>query len=464
MVIGRAAATSDVVQDLDPGRAGQSHDVGFDAAARVVTETGSWCHCVCIGRIRARSTYPVGRSKLRVHMAERWYARLGWFAWVWCAACSGVLGTPAPGNPELAGSRASPSSPVSTASIAGNGGESGARASSDIERAGAPAAAAQGGNGVSVRVDLGAAGRGCSGGVGLGCGSENVVAGCNAVGGCSGGFVQGGGGTVAQGGSGAAAQGGSGAAGQAAVPSAGCAKHAPRPANGALMMSDRIYTFPVAYDGMTPAPLLLALHAAGNPNTQLQRITQGSKLETDFVRAFPKSAGNAWVYNTDIEKLNGVLAELLAQYCIDEHRIFATGHSSGAQMVVQMLCMGEQRFRAVAPVAASKYCAELAPIPVLYIQGQMDAQRGSGNGEDVVRVFRSGNGCGDTSAPLASVPSCTSSFDRKEVTPGCVSYEGCSVPTHWCSHNDNGYNNSDGRQHGWPCFANGAISDFFLSF
>lgn len=265
--------------------------------------------------------------------------------------------------------------------------------------------------------------------------------------------------------SGAASDGGSTSrAATEVVPSVGCALRSPRPSNGAIVKSDRIYTFPEAYDGMTPAPLLLALHAAGNPNTQLQKLTEGSRLETELVRAFPKSAGNAWVYNTDVAQIDDVLGELVAEYCIDERRIFATGHSSGAQMIVQMLCKGEQRFRAVAPVAASKYCDELAPISVLYIQGQMDAQRGGGNGEDVVRVFRRSNTCADSSVSVTSVRSCPSVFDRKEVAPGCVSYAGCSAPTLWCSHNDNGYNNSDGRQHGWPCFASEAIADFFLAF
>jgi poly(3-hydroxybutyrate) depolymerase len=245
------------------------------------------------------------------------------------------------------------------------------------------------------------------------------------------------------------------------MPSAGCAKPTPRPSSGTVMQGDRIYSFPDAYDGMTPMPLLLALHAAGNPNTQLQKLTAGSRLETEFVRAFPKSTGSAWVYNTDVAKVNSVLDELLASYCIDTSRIFATGHSSGAQMVVQMLCKGEQRFKGVAPVAASKYCAELSPVPVLYIQGKMDAQRGGGNGEDVVSVFAAGNKCGD-SAPTSSVPSCTSTFDQKSVTPGCVSFDQCAAPTLWCSHDDNGYNNTDGRQHGWPCFASAAIAEFFL--
>jgi hypothetical protein len=264
-------------------------------------------------------------------------------------------------------------------------------------------------------------------------------------------------------GAGASSAGAPGSGTHTGTPSEGCSKQAGRPQDGVIAQSDRIYNFPAAYDGKTPMPLLLALHAAGNPNTQLQNLTKGSRLETEFVRAFPKSTGNAWVYNTDRAKVMAVLDELLAKYCIDTSRIFATGHSSGAQMVVQMLCNGDKHFKAVAPVAASKYCAKLSPVAVMYIQGMMDAQRGGGNGMDVVDVFTTSNGCGKSTSPKTDVPSCTSSFDHKPVMPGCVTYQNCVAPSVWCSHDDNGYNNTDGRQHGWPCFASNAIADFFMS-
>jgi polyhydroxybutyrate depolymerase len=248
-----------------------------------------------------------------------------------------------------------------------------------------------------------------------------------------------------------------------AKPSAGCAKMVERPAGGVITQNDRIYNFPASYDGKTPLPLLLGLHAAGNPNTQLQNLTKGSRLETDYVRVFPKSAGSAWVYNTDAAKVKAVLEDVLANYCIDTSRMFATGHSSGAQMVVQLLCNGETRFKAVAPVAASKYCSKLAPTAVMYIQGMMDAQRGGGNGSDVVQLFATSNSCSSSTTPKTDVPTCSSTFDHMQVTPGCVTYQSCMAPTVWCSHNDNGYNGTDGHQHGWPCFASNAIADFFMS-
>ena len=233
---------------------------------------------------------------------------------------------------------------------------------------------------------------------------------------------------------------------------------------GVTVTNDHIYDFPASYDGRTPMPLLIALHAAGNPYTQLEGLSNGTRLETSFVRAFPKSAGSAWVFATDAAHVTTVYADLLANYCIDTSRVFATGHSSGAQMVVQMLCAsgGETRFRAVAPVAASRYCTRVMPVPVMYIQGMMDAMRGNGNGMDVVQVFTASNSCGTTNVPYASVPTCTSTFDRMTVNPGCVTYQGCGKPTVWCSHNDHGYNATDGFEHGWPCFASNAMADFFL--
>jgi poly(3-hydroxybutyrate) depolymerase len=231
---------------------------------------------------------------------------------------------------------------------------------------------------------------------------------------------------------------------------------------------DRIYDFPESYDGQKPMPLVIALHGANNQNTILQILSNGSRLESGFVRAFPKSAGNAWSFSggtgADAQRISSVYDQALADYCIDESRVFLTGHSSGAQMSVQMMCVagGDPRFKAVAPVAASKYCDTLTPVPVLYIQGQMDAQRNNGNGANVVAVFSASNLCTTTSMPYPAIQACSSEFDDKPVDPGCISYAGCSKPTIWCSHNDNNYNLAEGRQHGWPCFASDAIADFFL--
>jgi polyhydroxybutyrate depolymerase len=359
-------------------------------------------------------------------------------------SASGIAGSGsgAAGRGGAAGSVAGSGGGLSAGSGGAGGPGGGAAGSSGGVAGAAGGAAGSAGGAAGTGGGVGQAGRGGGGGGGRG-------------GGAAGGT---GGGSAGTGGSGAGGAGGS----TPAVPSAGCARMAGRPANGTVMVSNsHIFMFPTSYDGTTPMQVLVGFHANGNPITQIRDLTNGSRLEASFVRVFPKSAGAGWVVNTDTARFNTVFTELTTNYCVDTSRVFATGHSSGAQMVVQMLCAGDRRFKAAAPVAASKYCNSFAAIPVMYIQGMMDAQRGNGNGVDVVNVFRTSNTCGTASDPY-SVPTCMSTFDRMTVTPGCVSYQGCNVPTIWCSHNDNGYNNTDGRQHGWPCFASNAMADFFL--
>lgn len=315
---------------------------------------------------------------------------------------------------------------------------------------------------------------GGSGGAGPGASGGSTAAGTSSGGSSSGGMSGGGsgpapGGASAGGSAGASGGAGGGSPGGAPVKSAGCGK-AGRPSGGEVVVpDDRIYDFPESYDGNEPMPLVIALHGANNPNTILQTLSDGSRLETKFVRAFPKSNGSAWSFSggtgADSQRISSIYDEALASYCIDTSRVFLMGHSSGAQMATQMMCKtgGDPRFKAVAPVAASKYCDTLTPVPVMYIQGMMDAQRGNGNGANVVAVFSSSNSCTAQTMPYAPVMACNSDFDSKPVDPGCVSYQGCSEPTIWCSHNDNTYNLTDGHQHGWPCFASDAIADFFLS-
>lgn len=247
----------------------------------------------------------------------------------------------------------------------------------------------------------------------------------------------------------------------AANPSPGCGK-AGRPGNGTVTVENaHIYSFPASYDGSKPFPLLMAFHACGNPIDQFLGLTRGSAFETDYVRAMGRStdSGGCWDYNKDIAKVLAIYDELMENYCIDMDRVFATGHSSGAQMVVQIMTHKADaehlNFKAVAPVAASDYGAHQVAVPVMYIQGTKDSVRGNDGGAAVAR-FRTGNMCEMTSTPYTEVMGCQSGGTN--VDPGCIQYDGCSVPTIWCSHNDPEYSNTS---HGVPCFAVKAMYDFF---
>src|SRR6185503_17312545 len=136
--------------------------------------------------------------------------------------------------------------------------------------------------------------------------------------------------------------GGSGGAPNTAAPkpSAGCGKSG-RPSGGMVQVANTsLHMFPTNYDGTKPFPLLIALHACGNPNTQFVGMTNNTGFATEYVRTFPNTpdSGQCWSsYSGDIARVLSQYDELMNNYCIDKKRVFATAHSSGSQFLVNVL-------------------------------------------------------------------------------------------------------------------------------
>lgn len=62
------------------------------------------------------------------------------------------------------------------------------------------------------------------------------------------------------------------------------------------------------------------------------------------------------------------------------------------------------------------------------------------------------------------MPTCPSIANGATVNPGCIEYAGCAAPTLFCNHDDPNYiQNGAPTNHGWPCFANERIFQFFES-
>ena len=266
---------------------------------------------------------------------------------------------------------------------------------------------------------------------------------------------------------GATGSGGSGGTGPSTTPSpsADYGKSG-RPSGGKVEVSGQsLHYFPTSYDGTKPFPLLIALHACGNANTEFVNLTNGNGLDTTYVRTFPNTpdSGQCWSnYSGDISRILSQFDDIMDKYCIDKNRVFATAHSSGAQMLVNILSHKTDaqhlNLRGVAPVAADPYNVAV-PMPVMYIDGKMDNQRSADSAKNTVARFRTANMCSDTSKAYTAVASCTSTDgSHPTVDPGCIIYDNCTVPTIWCSHNDPSYS---GTQHGVPCFAMKAMADFF---
>jgi polyhydroxybutyrate depolymerase len=280
------------------------------------------------------------------------------------------------------------------------------------------------------------------------------------------------GGSSAGGGAGGAAGGsvGSGGSGSSGTPtpSAGCSKGSK--GTRIAKTNEEIVDFPSSYDGAKPFPLLMMLHACGNPNDQFEQLVSkrgATNIADEYVRWMPNTtaaSGQCWSnYANDVKRILAQYDELVANYCIDTSRVFGTGHSSGAQMLVNILSHKSDadhlKIKGVAPVSADPYNVAM-PVPVMYIDGENDTVRGAQSAPNTVAKFRSANMCAETTKDYTAVMGCKSYQNQAQVDPGCKIYDGCVVPTIWCAHNDPDYSNT---QHGVPCFAFPAMYDFFKS-
>ncbi len=294
-----------------------------------------------------------------------------------------------------------------------------------------------------------------------------------AVGGASGGAAGGGGQSTAgmsTGGNAAGSGGtGGGGGGREVKPSAGCAKQSAQ-----VTIPNSRVGVPMGYTGKDPVPVVIAIHAAGNDNSSMENTFKSSDLAKKYLMVYPNSTSAAtanktgWNMQADKNRFLEIQAAVLSQACVDENRVFATGHSSGAQFIVALLCSGDGAFDAVAPVASSVSCQKWknGPVPALIIHGVQDEERtkynlNDGDGKKDLQPYLTSNECSMMSTPFdPELSRCSNvkGVDGKAFNDGCVTFSGCKADTRWCNHNDPQYGTTN---HGIPCFGVRAIYDFF---
>lgn len=326
------------------------------------------------------------------------------------------------------------------------------------------------GSGSTSTNGVATSGAGTSGTTGAGGGISNTT---TTLGSTTTGTGSGGAGTTGELGTTSASAGGIGGSATANVTTTGGSSTPPTASAGCGTSSGRpetlnvngeyIVTFPPSYDGAAPIPLIFGFHGAGRTNQQFRETdarTQNTDLEANYIMAYPKSSGNDWTgqLSANLTRFDTLYEMLLESYCVDTSRVFATGHSSGAGFTTELVCQRGDRFRGVAPVAAWEIGQNCPATPTMIIHGANDSERGN-NGSAYVERYRTWNGCSSSSMPY-EVEGCMGG-NNAQVNPGCIEYQDCSAaPTIWCSHNDPNYSDTN---HGWPCFANYAIFDFFAS-
>jgi len=189
---------------------------------------------------------------------------------------------------------------------------------------------------------------------------------------------------------------------------------------------------PAHYDGKTPVPLVLNLHGSES-DAQAQEAFSGMDVTSDadgFIVAYPQALiadGGGYDWNipgvpllggqyppanaaNDVTFLTSLVSVLAAKYCVDTHRVYATGMSGGGRMASQLGCDASQTFAAVAPVAGLRFpspCPAARPVPVIAFHGTADdVDPFEGNGQPywtysvptAAQRWAAKNGC-QTSSP-----------------------------------------------------------------
>ncbi len=205
---------------------------------------------------------------------------------------------------------------------------------------------------------------------------------------------------------------------------------------------------PDAYDPTRAYPLVTAWHGLGGDGA-LARSYFGirDQVGDDAIVVYPDGlyahGGTGWDLTADGRDaafFDALTERLFAELCIDEERVFATGHSYGGYMSNLLGCARADVLAAIAPVAGGPTwwagCNDKVAAWVTHGSGDtvVDLSEGEATRDQWVNT----NACDTSAAPTDPDP--------------CVAFEGCARDTHWCLH--------DGG-HEWPSFAAGAIWQFF---
>ena len=121
---------------------------------------------------------------------------------------------------------------------------------------------------------------------------------------------------------------------------------------------------------MKPLPVVFDLHGwTINPRTQLGKTKWAEKADKEgFIVVAPDGAdGMDQSWNVkgvccgdakkamleDVRFVRDIVTKLKTDLCIDERRVYASGHSTGAAMTLNLGCEAADIFAAVAPVCGA---------------------------------------------------------------------------------------------------------------
>lgn len=262
-----------------------------------------------------------------------------------------------------------------------------------------------------------------------------------------------GGGTSATGGAGgdagtsAAAGGAGGGGGASATPSAGCGRAASQALNEWVEQPTKSIEsverhwwvrLPENYEPTRAYPVVFMFHGCSSAtnNVPMQNVTGDDAI---LVRGAGVSDGVCWDASSngpDLAFFDQMLADVLANTCVDTSRVFAAGYSSGAWLINMLECKRGDRLRAAGTVAGGtpgRPSGCVGRVARIFIHDVDDtSNRIDGNYAERDRLLEL-NHCDAGSAPVPEDPA------------PCARYQGCDegYPVIWCETSGKGHDRQD---------------------
>jgi len=145
---------------------------------------------------------------------------------------------------------------------------------------------------------------------------------------------------------------------------------------------------PSKYTGTQPVALVVDFHGYGSSGRG-QMGASGFRELSDahgFVAVYPDGVGGSWHVNgccgqaaqenlDEVGAVRAILADVIAQVCVDPARVYASGISQGGGMAHHVGCLAADVFAAIAPVSSdlrTEPCAPVRPVSELSFRGTAD--------------------------------------------------------------------------------------------
>lgn len=172
-------------------------------------------------------------------------------------------------------------------------------------------------------------------------------------------------------------------------------------------------------------PLLLVYAPAGFGPGLSERYAglTGGATRAGFVVGY---VGSLQLSRQAVDRLGAVAKEVIAHWCIDPQRVYASGHSDGGTVATALAALPEHRglLHGIAVSGAGWQTEDFAaagcgaPLPVMILHGARETHF-PGFGRQAAAYWSGCNGCSDAGIPAP---------DR----PGCLRFSDCAAPTVYC--------------------------------